>query len=61
MVYLPTFGWFFSGKCWDIFHTWSIWDNYSIQIVELVKHGDFHLPKNIRIRIALRQSERIET
>ena len=26
MEYLPTFGWFCSGKCWEIVHTWSIWD-----------------------------------
>jgi hypothetical protein len=28
MVYLPTKLGDFGGKCWKIFHTWSIWNIY---------------------------------
>ena len=37
MVYLPTFGWVW-GKCWYIFHIWSVWVHYIKYIHTYIKY-----------------------
>ena len=42
MVYLPTFGWVW-GKCWYIFHIWSVWVHYIKYIHTYIKYYKVHI------------------